>query len=264
MTSSPDSALPRARSSGAAAVPVFELVDGTVAFDGIPVLHDVSVRVEPGSFVALLGANGSGKTTLVRALLGLQPLAAGRALIYGQPLDRFRDWHRVAFVPQHLHAASGVPVSALELVASAGVSPRTRWRRDRRAMRAAALAALDLVGLADRRNARLDTLSGGQHRRVMIARALAEGADALVLDEPMAGVDLANQQALAEILGTVARQGRTIVMVAHGLGTVADLVTRAIVLESGRVIHDGPRAPEGWADLFHHSEGTPPPTILDR
>lgn len=257
----------RARAAGRdAAAPagsaVFELVGGTVAFDGTLALDHVSLRIEAGSFVVLLGANGSGKTTLVRSLLGLQPLTSGEVLVHGQPLARFRDWPRISFVPQRLPAATGVPISVLELVASARISPSTRWRRGGRAARAAAMAALDLVGMADRRHSRVDVLSGGQQRRVMIARALAEGADTLVLDEPMAGVDLASQHALAELLGSL--QGRTVVMVAHGLGAVSELVTRAIVLEAGVVVHDGPRTPEGWADLAHHHSDDPAgPTLLE-
>jgi zinc transport system ATP-binding protein len=241
--------------------PVFELVGATVAFDGATVLDVIDLRIDAGSFVALLGANGSGKTTLVRCLLGLQTLTSGKVLVHGTPLAGFRQWQRIAFVPQRLPAATGVPISVLELVTSATISPRTRWRRNRRAARSAALEALDLVGLADRRHSRVDVLSGGQQRRVMIARALAEGADTLVLDEPMAGVDLANQSALAEVLASL--DGRTIVMVAHGLGTVTDLVTRAIVLESGRMVHDGPTAPQGWADLDHHSDRRGQPTLLE-
>jgi zinc transport system ATP-binding protein len=240
---------------------VFELVGATVAFDGTTVLDAIDLRIEPGSFVALLGANGSGKTTLVRSMLGLQPLTSGQVRVHGQPLARFREWHRVSFVPQRLPAATGVPISVLELVASARISPRTRWRRGSRATRTAALEALAAVGMADRRHSRVDVLSGGQQRRVMIARALAEGADTLVLDEPMAGVDLASQHALAELLGSL--DGRTVVMVAHGLGAVAELVTRAIVLEAGLVVHDGPNTPEGWADLAHHSDATPGPTLLE-
>ena len=242
--------------------PVFEIVGGTVAFDGGTVLDRLTLSIEAGSFVALLGANGSGKTTLVRALLGLQPLTAGQVRIFGEPLERFRAWNRIAFVPQRLPAATGVPISVMELVASSRIGPRTRWRWNRRTARAAAMEALETVGLADRHGSRMDVLSGGQQRRVLIARALAEGADALVLDEPMAGVDLVNQQALAGVLASL--EGHTILMVAHGLGTVASLVTRAIVLDGGAIVHDGPRAPEGWADLYHHTDDTAGPTILDR
>jgi zinc transport system ATP-binding protein len=240
---------------------VFELVDATVAFDGFTVLDSMNLKVETGSFLALLGANGSGKTTMVRAMLGLQPLTSGQVLVHGGPLTRFREWQRIAFVPQRLPAATGIPISALELVASSRISPRTRWHRRGRAGKAAAMEALEAVGLADRRHSRVDVLSGGQQRRIMIARALTEGADTLVLDEPLAGVDLANQDSLAEILGSL--HGRTIVTVLHGLGTLSDLVTRAVVLESGHVVHDGPTAPQGWADVGHHSDRPPRPTLLE-
>lgn len=230
---------------------VFRVVDATVAFDGVPVLRGIDLTIYRGSFVVLLGANGSGKTTLIRAVLGLQPLTSGHVDILGTPLAQFQQWHRIAFVPQKLPASTGVPVSALELVASATISPRTRWRRRTKDATARVSEALGAVGLADRCRSRIDVLSGGQQRRLMIARALAEGANVLVLDEPMAGVDLENQESLATLLGDL--QDMTVVMVAHGLGTVKELVTRAIVLEAGRIVHDGSEAPTGWADISHHS-----------
>jgi len=241
--------------------PVFEMLGGCVEFDGQHVFNHMDLRIEPGSFVALLGANGSGKTTLVRALLGLQPLSHGSVRIHGTPIGRFRQWHRISYVPQRLPAATGVPISVGEMVASSRIGPRTRMRPWRRADREAVRSALAAVGLEHRQHDRLDLLSGGQQRRVMVARALAEGSDTLVLDEPTAGVDLAHQQRLAEILGEV--PGRTVVVVAHGLGAMAGLVTRAIVLEHGRVIHDGPTAPPGWADVHHHNDGDVAPTLLE-
>ena len=241
--------------------PVFEMDGGCVEFDGVHVFNHLDLRIEPGSFVALLGANGSGKTTLVRSLLGLQPLSHGHIQVHGEPLGRFRDWQRIGYVPQRLPAATGVPVSVGELVGSGLIGPRSRFRRHTREERAGANAALEAVGLVERRDDRVDALSGGQQRRVMVARALAGGADTLVLDEPTAGVDLANQQRLAEILATLG--DRTVILVAHGLGSMASLVTRAIVLDRGRVIHDGPSAPPGWVDVHHHNDGDLPPTLME-
>lgn len=243
--------------------PAFVMRGGCVEFDGVHVFDHLDLSIVAGSFVALLGANGSGKTTLVRALLGLQPLSHGSIAIHGVPLARFRDWRRIGFVPQRLPAATGVPISVGELVASSRIRPSTRFRPFRRADRQASLDALDVVGLADRRHDRLDTLSGGQQRRVMVARALAAGADTLVLDEPTAGVDLANQQRLAATLAGLG--DHTVILVAHGLGAMAPLVTRAIVLEQGRVVHDAAQAPAGWIDVHHHNEGDGdvPPRILE-
>ncbi len=104
------------------AVTPLRLTGGAVAISGRPVLRGIDLRVETGEFLALLGANGSGKSTLVRALTGLRPLASGSLEIFGTPLDRFTDWHRIGFVPQRASAGSGVPASVWEIVAS-GDSP---------------------------------------------------------------------------------------------------------------------------------------------
>lgn len=245
----------------AATAPAFQMHQGCVEFDGVHVFNHLDLSIETGSFVALLGANGSGKSTLVRALLGLQPLTHGHTDIHGTEVSRFREWPRISFVPQRLPAATGVPVAVSEMVSSGRIGPRTRFARPRRADRAACLSALEQVGLAERRHDRFDTLSGGQQRRVMVARALAQGADTLVMDEPTAGVDLANQQRLAEVLAGL--DGHTVVVVAHGLGAMAGLVTRALVMQDGAVVHDGPTAPADWVDVHHHNDGDVPPRLLE-
>lgn len=250
-----------AATAGTAAPPAFEMLGGCVEFDGVHIFNHLDLAIERGSFVAVLGANGSGKTTLIRALLGLQPLSHGQIRIHGTPLGRYRDWSRISFVPQRLPGATGVPISVGELVLSGRYGPRTRLRPLRRADRDAVRHALEVVGLADRRSDRLDTLSGGQQRRAMVARAIATGGDTLVLDEPTAGMDLANQQRLAQSLAAL--PGHTVVMVAHGLGSMAGLVNRAIVLADGRIIHDGPDAPAAWGDVHHDSDARTPPTLLE-
>ena len=230
-----------------------------VEFDGEHVLEDVTLTIGPGELVALLGPNGSGKTTLVRAIVGLQPHSHGRVTLFGQPVDRFRDWSRIALVPQRLPGASTIPVSVWETVLSGMISPRRRWRPFSRQQRQAAQQALVDVGLWDRRHERLDTLSGGQQRRVLIARALATGADLLVMDEPTAGLDAQNVARLAQVLGDLHRSGRTIIVVTHELTGIASLITRAIVLggdERGSIAFDGPPPVPGFFlhDHVHHHE----------
>ena len=218
---------------------VIEARELTVAIGGRPVLRAVDLRVEDGEFVALMGANGSGKTTLVRALTRLWPITRGTADLFGTSLDRFQDWQRVGFVPQRNTAASGVPASVWEVVASGRLSHRRLLRPLSRADRAAIRDAIEVVGLSDRSNERVSTLSGGQQQRVLIARALAGEPDLFFLDEPTAGVDLPSQQALARALAELKRRGATIVLVAHELGPLADLVDRAVVMRDGRIVHDG-------------------------
>lgn len=224
----------------------------TVAFDGVTVLDGIDLRIDAGEFVALLGANGAGKTTLVKALLGLVPLAAGSVLLDGEPPERDRDG-AVALVPQRLPALGAVPMSVGEVVAAGRVGRRPRWPGA--SDRAAVAQALADVGLADRRRSRLDHLSGGQQRRVLIARALAGGARTLFLDEPTAGVDAASQQRLADLLERLSDAGATVVLVTHELGPLAPLVTRTVVLADGRIAYDGPTPPAAYLhDHVHHHD----------
>lgn len=223
------------------------------------ILSNVDFTVEPGEFVAVLGANGSGKTTLMRAILGLLPITSGQIDVFGTPIGRFREWGRLAYVPQRLHSAGAVPVSVHEVVGAGLISPHHRLphRGDRQRV----ADALAEVGLADRRRDRFDALSGGQQRRVMIAAALAKDADLYVLDEPTAGVDAESQQRISETFGSLHARGRTVVLVTHELGPFASLASRIIVLGSPRgetstVLYDGPPpAPDHLLErVWHHSE----------
>jgi zinc transport system ATP-binding protein len=120
--------------------------------------------------------------------------------------------------------------------------------------------AIESVGLADKARTAMSTLSGGEQRRALIARALASTPDLLVLDEPTAGVDSVNQQALAATLADLARRGTTIVLITHELGPAERLVTRTLVMQAGKVVHDGPasEAPDEHDDDWHHHHGDPP------
>ncbi|MFI7312200.1 metal ABC transporter ATP-binding protein [Streptomyces hygroscopicus] len=206
---------------------------------GRPVLRGVDLTVRRGEVVALLGANGSGKSTAVRAIVGQVPLTGGELTLFGIPRRRFRDWARIGYVPQRTTAASGVPATVREVV-SAGRLARRRFGPPRRADRAAVQRALELVGMADRVRDPVSALSGGQHQRVLIARALAGEPELLIMDEPMAGVDLASQEILAGTLREQVAAGATVLLVLHELGPLEPLIDRAVVLRDGCVVHDGP------------------------
>lgn len=219
--------------------PVVRVRQVSVAFDGRRVLHDVSFDVAAGESVAIVGGNGSGKSTLVRALLGAVPLAAGEVMLFGAPLRR-RDRHRIGYVPQRLGAGGGVPATVREVVASGRLARRGLLRRSGPVDAAAIADALDAVGLADRARHPVATLSGGQQQRALIARALAGRPDLLVLDEPNAGVDAASQVAFAATVERLVAGGTTLLVVLHEAGPLAPLLDRAVVLEAGRVVSDGP------------------------
>ncbi|MER5467395.1 metal ABC transporter ATP-binding protein [Streptomyces sp. NPDC002685] len=208
-----------------------------------PVLRGIDLTVRRGEVVALLGANGSGKSTAVRSVIGQVAVSAGEIEIFGVPRRRFRDWHRVGYVPQRTTAAGGVPATVTEIVASGRLS-RARFGMLRKADHAAVRRALELVGMADRAKDSVNALSGGQHQRVLIARALACEPELLIMDEPMAGVDIASQEVLAATLRDQVAQGTSVLLVLHELGPLEPLIDRAVVLRDGCVLHDGapPRA----------------------
>jgi zinc transport system ATP-binding protein len=222
-----------------AADTVVSLRGATVPLGGRPVLRGVDLAVRRGEVVALLGANGSGKSTAVRAAVGQVRLSGGEWELFGTPGARFRDWARVGYVPQRTTAAGGVPATVREVVASGRLS-RTGLRPAGRADRAAVARALDLVGMSGRDRDPVDALSGGQHQRVLIARALAAEPELLIMDEPMAGVDLPSQQVLASTLREQVAAGASVLLVLHELGPLEPLIDRTVVLRDGCVVHDGP------------------------
>ncbi|MEW2528094.1 metal ABC transporter ATP-binding protein [Streptomyces sp. NPDC047071] len=227
------------RATSGAGEPVISLRRVTAELGARPVLRGIDLTVGAGEVVALLGANGSGKSTAVRAVIGQVPVTGGTIELFGTPRRRFRAWSRVGYVPQRTTAAGGVPATVTEVVASGRLS-RTRFGVLRKADREAVRDALEQVGMADRAKDSVNALSGGQHQRVLIARALVSEPDLLIMDEPMAGVDLASQEVLAATLRRQVERGTSVLLVLHELGPLEPLIDRAVVLRDGCVLHDGP------------------------
>ncbi len=246
--------------TSAAAPAVVELRRADIGYEGRPVVVGLDLRIDAGEVVGLLGPNGSGKSTLVRGLFGLAPVLRGDVELFGVPRQRFRDWHRIGYVPQRQTVVGGVPSTVREVVASGRLGRIRPFRRHRRDDDRAIAEALAAVDLTDRARDTMADLSGGQQRRVLIARALASGPELLVLDEPTAGVDRANQVALADTLAALAAGGTTILLITHELGPVEPLVTRTLVLRAGVLEYDGPavHAPDEHDDDWHHHHGDPP------
>ena len=240
----------------APAAPVIEASGLSVDRGGQRVLHDVDLHVEAGELVALLGANGSGKSTLLRAVVGVLPPATGTARLFGRPVQQGTSHDRLGYVPQETSETGSIPATAREAVASGLLGARSWWpsARDPRVM-----AALESVGMADLAGRPVTRMSGGQRRRVMIARALVRDPHLLVLDEPFSGVDVPTQELIAELFRELSAAGTTIVVVLHETGPLSGDIRRAVVLDHGRVVHDGAAHDRPRLDPGHdHPEDAAP------
>jgi manganese/zinc/iron transport system ATP- binding protein len=205
-----------------------EVADLRVAFGGRPALTDVSFTVPAGSLVGVLGPNGAGKTTLLRALLGELP-HSGRAEVHG----------RTGYVPQHTAAHDGFPIDALGVVLM-GRYPRLGWlRRPGRADRAVALGLLERMGLGDDARRQFSELSGGQRQRALVARALAQEGEVLLLDEPFMGVDTTSHETLLAVLREHAASGSTVLMTTHDVGEAGRVCDRLLILNR-ELVAEGP------------------------
>lgn len=226
----------------------------SVSLGGQVVLHNVNLQVDRGEFVVLLGGNGSGKTTLVRSLLGLTKRDSGIIELLGTPLDRFDAWKKIGYVPQRLALPTSVPATVGEVVLSGRIAHTGLWKPYSKHDRAMADAALEQADLADLRDKRVSLLSGGQQQRVLIARALATQPELIVLDEPVSHVDVEHQTRFAQLLHDAHTKGATVILVAHALGAMSGLASRATVLREGAVAYDGD--PHGIGlddhDIHHH------------
>jgi manganese/zinc/iron transport system ATP- binding protein len=234
-------------------IPALELAHMTVSYGARPVLWDVDAAFPAGAMSAIVGPNGSGKSTLLRAALGLVPADAGRSTVLGQPAKQ--AMRRVAYVPQREAVDWDFPITVREVV-EMGRYPSAGWiRRLGRQDRAVVAESLERVGMASFASRQIGQLSGGQRQRVFVARALAQQAELLVLDEPFAGIDARTEAALLGLLAELRdREGRSVVMVHHDLQTVRDVVDWVLLLNV-RAIASGPVATTMTPDNLRRAYG---------
>ena len=205
---------------------------------GAEIVSDASLSLGRGSLAALVGPNGAGKSTLLKGILGLVPMhTPDRVRFFGGTLDAARA--RVAYLPQRSEISWDFPASALDVAAMGLYARIGLFRRVGRAARSRALAALAEVGMDDHAHAQVGELSGGQRQRVLVARALVQDADLMLLDEPFANVDEATERALAAVLAERAARGCAVLAVHHDLATVRASFGEAILFNR-RVIAHGP------------------------
>lgn len=221
--------------------PAIEATDVTVFRNELLVLDSVSLTVNRGEFTAIVGPNGSGKTTLVRAILGLIEPDRGSIRVFGRPVYALGERRsKIGYVPQIFDIDMTFPITVFETVLMGTYGRIGVGRRPRESDRAAAMAALEKVGVADLAGRPIARLSSGQRQRVFIARALANDPDLLVLDEPTTGVDVTTTGSLYSLLRRLKGDGVTIVLVSHDIGVVADYIDTVACLNTALVAHCRP------------------------
>jgi len=220
--------------------PAIEVTNLTVSYGPVPALLDVTFQIPPGQLVGVIGPNGSGKSTLIKAILGFLRPDVGSVRLFGEPAEKAKG--RVAYVPQRGAVDWDFPISVREVVAMGRYGHVPWWRNLRREDYRIADEALETVRMTSYGKRQIGQLSGGQQQRVFMARAIAQGADILLLDEPFAGVDAATERAILEVLKQTKLAGRTLMVVHHDLTTAAEYFDSLILLKQRMYAYGRPDA----------------------
>jgi manganese/zinc/iron transport system ATP- binding protein len=208
--------------------------------DAAPALHDVNLRVPAGARVALVGPNGSGKSTLLKAVAGLLPISSGEIEVFGNPVGTCH--HRVAYLPQRGEIDWRFPISVRRLVTT-GRYVHLGWlKRPGQKDRELVSGVMEDLGLSPLAGRQIGQLSGGQQQRALLARALVQGGDLLLLDEPLNAVDAGTREIVSRVLSRLQGADKTMVIATHDLASLASEFDGALYLRDGREVEAEPGA----------------------
>lgn len=213
----------------------------SLAYHGAEALRDVSFAVEQGDYVGIVGPNGSGKSTLIRCILGLARPDSGRISLFGTELAAFDQWQRVGYLPQGFqHFNPHFPATVAEAVALGLLAARRFPRRITREDAGAVDRALERMGIAGIRDRLVGELSGGLRQRALLARALVNEPELLVLDEPTTALDPETREGFYEtIRGLNREKGTTVILITHDSGTIGRHASRLLYLDKRVVFYGG-------------------------
>ena len=206
-----------------------EIRDLTIAYNRRPAVEDVTLSVPRRAMVGIVGPNGGGKSTLIKAVLGLVPVEGGEVEILGRSVDR-RSRRLVGYVPQREDVDWNFPVSAFDVVMMGRVPSMKLLRRPTARDKELVWEALRTVGMEKFADTRIGEFSGGQQQRIFLARALAQEAEVLLLDEPVSGVDAPSQHEIFDLLRGLQEAGKTVIVTTHDLSCVAERFDLALLL----------------------------------
>ena len=207
--------------------------------NGLTALTDASFQIPQGTITALVGVNGAGKSTLFKAIMGFVPVARGTIRLLGMPVRDALRQNLVAYVPQAEEVDWSFPVLVEDVVMMGRYGHMGFLRRPSANDRAKVDEALSRVGLADLRHRQIGELSGGQKKRVFLARALAQEGRIILLDEPFTGVDVKTEEQIITLLRTLRDEGHVMLVSTHNLGSVPDFCDRTVLVK-GTVLAYGP------------------------
>ena len=194
------------------------------------VLEDIDLHVEKGEYLGLLGPNGSGKSTLLKIILGLLTPEKGKVELFGKPINKFSNWHKIGYIPQKAtQIENRFPITVKEVVS---INARSQTKVSE---------ALEKVDMLSFSNNLVHELSGGQQQRVFIAKALAGDPQLLLLDEPTVGIDANSQKDFYSLLDTLHKSGLTIVLVSHDTEDIVREVNRIVCVNKRLVCHVTPK-----------------------
>lgn len=236
--------------------PAVELERLSVRYGEVEALLEASLRVERGRVCGLVGMNGAGKSTLLKAVLGLVVPSSGSVRVLGRPVEEVRRAARIAYVPQDEEIDKAFPLSVREVVTGGRAGSLRLLRGVSAQDREAVAAAIERVGLAALAERQIGALSGGQRKRAFVARAIAQGAELLLLDEPFAGVDLDTQDALVALLRELAAEGTTALVSTHDVDNAPALCDEIALVARTVLLHSSPAEalrPENLALAFRRA-----------
>jgi ABC-type Mn2+/Zn2+ transport system ATPase subunit len=230
----------------------------TVAYHGKVALHSASLQLQGGSICGLVGMNGAGKSTLFKAIMGFIKPTTGRVLVNGLPIHQAQKNNLVAYVPQSEEVDWNFPVSVADVVMMGRYGYMNVLRIPRSRDRQAVSDSLARVQMGDLRDRQIGELSGGQKKRTFFARALAQQAQVLLLDEPFAGVDVKTEKMLIDLLLQLRQLGHTILISTHDLTSIATFCDRVVLINRTILAYGNTSdvfTPENIARAFDNSPG---------
>lgn len=216
--------------------PILQVSNLHVAYGKVQALTGANLTLAPGEVCALIGMNGSGKSTFFKTLMGIVPAQQGKIEICGQNSLAARRQGLVGYVPQNEDIDHHFPLNVKEVVMMGRYCFMGPLRRPQKADHEAVAQAIEAVGLADYQNRPIGALSGGQRKRVFVARALAQGAKLMLFDEPFAGVDYTSEHSITELITQLATQNTTLLVSTHDLAAVPKFANKVALIN--RVILD--------------------------